>query len=182
MKLYHYVPKGSRATETGLFSFAKSPRVNLDYYIKRSGCHTQATIAQWMDGFFPGYSRGVRVLKEPLKWHPKCLRLKEFIDENDLLEIDVTALHKAGLIEAVYYNPPLRVPQNKKEEEQLLHEIDNRKQDGFVKITLADISTDPVDYSVCDDESGRRFAFLPFYLLVMKDGVIPPKYLKIIHK
>ena len=50
--------------------------------------------------------------------------------------------------------------------------------DGFYPIKLNDISQEPVDYSVCDDESGRRFAFLPMYLLVMKDGVIPPKYLK----
>ena len=53
MKLYHYVPKGSHALETGQFSFSKSPQVNLNYYIKRSGCHTQETIAQWIEGFSP---------------------------------------------------------------------------------------------------------------------------------
>ena len=42
-----------------------------------------------------------------------------------------------------------------------------------------EISQTPVDWTVCDDKMGRRFAFVPYYLLIIKDGVIPPRYIKI---
>ena len=32
MKLYHYVTKGSDVLKTGLFSFSKSPNVDLNFY------------------------------------------------------------------------------------------------------------------------------------------------------
>ena len=178
MRLYHYILKGSNVLQTGLFSFSKSPNADLNYYIKRSGYKTQHDISQWMENFFTGYSRGIRVLKEPLKWHPRALRLKEIIDSCDLLEIDVDTLQKDGLIEAVYYHPPLSVDDTERAEQLIKQE--NLHNDGFYPIRLADILPDPVDYSVCDDTLGRRFAFLPFYLLVMKDGVIQPQYLRII--
>ena len=176
MKLYHYVTKGSDVLKTGLFSFSKSPNVDLNFYTKRSGCKTQAEISKWMDGFFLGYSRGIRVLREPLKWHKKALRLKELIDSCDLLEIDVDSLQKDGLLEAVYYNPPM--PMDEEEQKKEIQKREELHNDGFYPIELGDISQEPVDYSVCDDESGRRFAFLPFYLIILKDGIIPPKYIR----
>ena len=176
MRLYHYILKGNNVLETGLFSFSKSRCVDLTYYIKRSGYKTQHDISQWMENFFTGYSRGIRVLKEPLKWHSRALRLKEIIDSCDLLEIDVDTLQKDGLIEAVYYHPPLSV--NDAERAMQLAKQESLHNDGFYPVRLEDISSDPLDYSACDDELGRRFAFLPFYLLIMKDGVIPPEYLK----
>ncbi|MGN0919840.1 MAG: hypothetical protein ACI4OR_03695 [Alphaproteobacteria bacterium] len=176
MKLYHYITKGSHVFKTGLFSFAKSPNVNLNYYIKRSGYQTQAEIAKWMDTFFSGYSRGIRVLREPLKSHSKALHLKEIITSCDLLEIDAELLKQEGLLEAVYYHPPLSM--NEEEQKKQLQEREKLHNDGFYPIQLSDISQEAVDYSVCDDESGRRFAFLPFYLLVMKKGIIPPKYIR----
>ena len=176
MKLYHYISKPNNVLKTGLFSFSKSPNVDLNYYTKRSGCRTQAEISKWMDSCFMGYSRGVRVLREPLKWHPKALRLKEIIDSCDLLEIDAEKLQKDGLLEAVYYHIPMSM--DEKEQKKQLRKQEKLHNDGFYPIKLSDISPDPVDYSVCDDESGRRFAFLPFYLIILKDGIIPPKYIR----
>lgn len=94
MKLYHYVTKGSDVLKTGLFSFSKSPNVDLNFYTKRSGCKTQAEISKWMEGFFLGYSRGVRVLREPLKWHKKALRYFSFFHLLFLLEfiVDIARL------------------------------------------------------------------------------------------
>ena len=175
MKLYHYITKGCDVLKTGLFSFSKSPNVDLNYY-KRSGFKTQAEIAKWMEGFFDGYSRGIRALKEPLRWHSKALRLKEIIDNCDLVEIDAERLLKDGLLEAVYYHLPLSL--DDKEREKQLQKQEKLHNDGFYRINLEDISTDAIDYSVCDDASGRRFAFIPFYLLVLKDGYIPPEYLR----
>ncbi len=43
---------------------------------------------------------------------------------------------------------------------------------------LTEIDFTPNDYSVLDDEKGWRFAFIRYYLIVVKDGVIPPKYIQ----
>ena len=36
------------------------------------------------------------------------------------------------------------------------------------------------DLVLCDDELDRRFAYVRYYLIVVKGGVIPPKYLKVV--
>ena len=45
---------------------------------------------------------------------------------------------------------------------------------------IDDIYYSPIDWSVCDDELHRRFAYARYYLIVVKGGVIEPKYLKIV--
>ena len=44
---------------------------------------------------------------------------------------------------------------------------------------IDDIDYSPIDWSVCDDKLHRRFAYVRYYLIVVKGGVIEPKYLKI---
>ena len=48
-----------------------------------------------------------------------------------------------------------------------------------LKNGIKDIDYSPIDWSVCDDELGRRFAYVRYYLIVVKGGVIEPKYLKV---
>ena len=168
MKLYHYVTKGSDVLKTGLFSFSKSPNVDLNYYIKRSGCKTQAEISEWMEKCFKGRSRGIRLLIEPLQYTERTPKIKEFIESADLLEIDVSDLEKDGLIEAIYVSPSV-----------LEKEPENKNDEALFKVSdLAEIDFTPNDYTILDDEKGWRFAFMRYYLFVMKDGVIPAKYIK----
>jgi len=42
---------------------------------------------------------------------------------------------------------------------------------------ISEIDYTPVDWSVCDDKLERRFAWVRYYLIVVKNGVIPPKYI-----
>ena len=35
----------------------------------------------------------------------------------------------------------------------------------------------PIDWSVCNDKLGRRFAYIRYYLVIVKDGIIPPRYI-----
>lgn len=176
MKFYHYITKGSNVFKTGLFSFSKSPNVDLNYYIKRSGYSTQQDIAKWMDKFFKGYSRGIRCFSEPIKWYPHSQRLKEMVDSCDLLLIDADKLQEDGLLEKIYINPALSMDDTIRKEQCAT--IEKNHNDGFYPIEMKDISKAPVDWTVCDDVTGRRFAFVPFYFLILKDGVIPPQYLK----
>ena len=95
---------------------------------------------------------------------------KPFIDNADLFSIDLMALQKDGLIEAVYVSPAIRPNLDK----DLPHDIDEL----LIKLaSISDIDTSPVDWSVCDEKLGLWFAVVPYYLVVIKGGIIPPEYI-----
>ena len=171
-KLYHYITKGNTALTEGILSFAKNPQADLHYYYKRTGGQTTHDgIVKWMESCFEGRSRAIRGFSEPIQWTDKSLSLKDFIDNADMYSIDLEALDKDGLLEAVYISPSVMDVPTMKElwsSDELLIKLYDYK----------DISTRPIDWSVCNDELGRRFAYVPYYIIVIKGGVIPPKYIK----
>ena len=170
MKLYHYITKGNTALNDGILSFANNPDADINYYIKRSKSDTKEGIVAWMESCFPGRSRAIRGFTEPIKWHERTPSLKEFIDNADLFSIDLDALDKDGLIESVWRSPSvLELPDANEEncQDEVLRQLDS----------IGQIDYSPIDWSVCDDTTGKRFAFVPYYLIVIKNGVIPPKYL-----
>lgn len=173
MKLYHYITKGNDALQKGILSFANNPNADLHYYYKRSGGKTtHAEIVKWMESCFVGRSRAVRAFSEPIQWTDKSEKMfKTFTENADLFAIDVVALENDGLLEAIYLSPALRPDLDKK----LLQDVD----EVLVKLnSLDDIDLSPVDWSVCDESLGLRFAVVPYYLLVIKGGVVPPKYIE----
>lgn len=172
MKLYHYAPKGDTVLENGLLSFAKNPEANLKYYIRRSGANTFEGILKWFESCFTGRSRAIRAFTEPIKWNENSLSLKDFVEKADLFSIDVDALQKDGLLECIYFSPSVaNIPNLKK---------NNNADELLIKLYgIKDISQYPIDWSLCNDKLKHRFEFVPYYLLVIKSGAIPPKYIKL---
>lgn len=170
--MYHYITKGNTALIDGILSFAANPRADLRYYYQRSGASTHQGIADWMESCFKGRSRGIRCFSEPIQWSDKSIHcLKDFIDSCDIFEIDIDALAKDGLLEAVYVSPPIGD----------FPEVKDHPGIDEILLPLSgikDIDYSPIDWSVCDDETGKRFAFVRYYLLIIKGGIIPPKYIK----
>lgn len=75
-----------------------------------------------------------------------------------------------GLIEGIYVSPAIRPNLNN----HLLQECD----EVLIKLnSINDIDPSPVDWSVCDEKLGLRFSVVPYYLITIKDGIIPPKYI-----
>ncbi len=172
MKLYHYITKGNTALTEGILSFAMNPNADLSYYYKRTGGETtHAGITKWFENCFTGRSRAIRGFSEPIQWTDKSINMfKPFIENADLFSIDLEALQKDGLIEAVYVSPAIRPNLDK----DLPQDVDER----LVKLaSINDIDTSPVDWSVCDEKLGLRFSVVPYYLIVIKGGIIPPKYI-----
>ena len=171
MRLYHYVAKGNTVLTDGILSFAQNPHADLSYYYKRSGETTHNGICQWMERCFKGRSRAVRAFSEPIQYTEKSINMfKPFIENVDLFAIDVNSLMKDGLIEAVYVSPAIRPDLDK----DLPQDVDER----LVKLdSVADIDTSPVDWSVCNEKLGLRFSVVAYYLIVVKDGIIPPQYI-----
>ena len=175
MILYHYITKGNTAISEGILSLANNPKADLHYYYKRTGGETtHEGVVRWMENCFTGRSRTVRGFSEPIKWTEKSEKMfKGFIEGADLFAIDVSALDKDGLIEAVYVSPALKPNLNK----EMPQDVDEQ----LIKLgSINDIDTSPVDWSVCDDKLGLRFSVVPYYLLVIKGGVIPPKYITMV--
>ncbi len=175
MKLYHYITKGNDALEEGILSFSENPFADLSYYFERTGGKTtHKEICEWMESCFVGRSRAVRGFSEPIKWTERSIKcLKNFVDNADMFEIDVSALDRDGFIEAVYVSPSvLDIPE--------LQEQWNCDEVLLPLNSIKDIDYSPIDWSVCDDELRRRFAYVRYYLIVIKGGIIPPKYLKLV--
>ena len=171
MKLYHYISKPNTALNEGILSFANNPNADLRYYFKRSGETTHVGIVKWMESCFEGRSRAIRGFSEPIQWTDKSVNMfKPFIENADLFSIDLDNLQKDGLIEAVYVSPAIKPNLNK----DFPQDVDER----LVKLnSIYDIDTSAVDWSVCDEKLGLRFSVVPYYLIVIKGGVIPPKYI-----
>ena len=178
MKLYHYAKKENSILKDGLLSFSKSNLFNIKDYNKRTeGLKTKEDVITWMESCFIGRSRGIRFFTEPIKWHNNAVNvLKTFVDNRYLYSINLEEIEQDGLIDAIYVSPPLY-------EHPDYNDNDFRFRWGcdeiYIKLnSLQEIDFSPIDWSICDDESGRRFAFVRYYLLIIKDGRIPPKYIK----
>ena len=179
MKLYHYVTKGNNVLEVGLLSFCQNPKADLNYYIKRSGAKTHQGICAWMDKCFEGRSRSIRLWTTPLRWTVKSLQIKDLVDSCDLFEVDVFALAKDGFVEDVYVKPSLF-------DQRYFSPADFEKfhtagaDEPLFKLN----GVQDIDYTYqqtwdrCDDSKGLRMGPLQYYLLVIKGGIILPKYLK----
>ena len=172
MKLYHYVARPNNVLKEGLLSFAANPNADLHYYEKRSGGKTtHQEIVAWLESCFVGRSRAIRGFSEPLQWTEKSVKLiKAFVDTADKFSIDISALDRDGFIDAVYVSPAIDVndPNN------ISYDVD----EVLVKLNSIDeIDYTPIDWSVCNDDLGLRFSVIPYYLIIIKGGIIPPRYI-----
>ena len=178
MLLYHYVTKGNNVMDVGLLSISQNPKADINYYIKRSGAKTHKGVCAWMERCFKGRSRAIRFFTTPLQWTPKSLRLKELIDSCDLFQIDLDALVKDGFVEAVYVKPSVF-------DERYFLDADREKylRNGADESLVQLKSVKDIDFNyqqtwdMCDDSKGLRMVPLQYYVLVIKGGVVPPKYL-----
>lgn len=172
MKLYHYIERPNTAMSEGILSLAKNLNADLSYYYKRTGGKTtHEDIVAWFESCFEGRSRAIRGFSEPVQYTEKSVNMfKQFLDNADKFSIDIEALNKDGLIEAVYVSPAIRPNLDK----DLPQDVD----ENLVKLnSIHDISYEPVDWTACDEKLGLRFSVVPYYLIVVKGGIIPPKYL-----
>ena len=162
MKLYTYVPKESDVLKSGVLSVSKLPEELLKYG-KRLGTNDSAKISEWLEKTFPGRRCAVSVLTEPVEWKGNDPMLKEWVEQKKLVAIDFDELLKKGLIASIWCK-------------------NGAKADGtdekIFQITSNEIDFSPLPWHLCSKEKGLFFSVIRHYFLVMKGGVIPPKYIK----
>ena len=111
---------------------------------------------------------GQNTHQEICLWMEHCL--KDFADQCDLFKINVAKLCQDGLLEAIYVSPSVLEKNPANPHDELLDKLTD----------ISEIDYSPLDWHLCDDKLGRRFAYIRYYLLIIQGGIIPPKYLNLI--
>lgn len=161
MRLYHYAPKVNTIKEKGLLSISKGPR-DLRAYAHRAGSENRDEIMAWLDKTFAGRSRAISCLTEPIKWQGNDAVLKAIIDRSALFSFELDDLIKAGLLESIWCkNGSDAGGYNEK----------------FFEVKPEEIDLSPLTWEKVDAAKDLLYAVVRHYLIVLKDGYIPPQYL-----
>ena len=161
MRLYHYAPKVNTIKEKGLLSISKGPR-DLRAYAHRAGSENRDEIMAWLDKTFAGRSRAISCLTEPIKWQGNDAVLKAIVDRSALFSFELNDLIKAGLVESIWCkNGSDAGGYNEK----------------FFEIKPEEIDLSPLTWEKVDAAKDLLYAVVRHYLIVLKDGYIPPQYL-----
>ena len=161
MRLYHYAPKVNTVKEKGLLSISKGPR-DLRAYAHRAGSENRDEIMAWLDKTFSGRSRAISCLTEPIKWQGNDTVLKAIVDRSALFSFELDDLIKAGLVESIWCkNGSDAGGYNEK----------------FFEVKPEEIDLSPLTWEKVDAAKDLLYAVVRHYLIVLKDGYIPPQYL-----
>lgn len=161
MKLYHYAPLINTVLSEGLLSVSKSKK-DLSCYAHRAGSEKREEIFAWLNKTFPGRSKSVSCLTEPIKWQGNDSFLKAFVDKSVLFSFELDDLIRDGVVEAIYCKSS--------SDAGGYNEI-------FQLVQPIDINVSPLTWEKCNKQKGLLFGVIRHYLLVLKNGLIPPEYI-----
>lgn len=163
MKLYHYAPKENTLLQQGLFSISKSIKSNsLKAYAHRAGSENYDDIIAWLESTFYGRSRAVSCLTEQIKWRGNDVVLKKIVDGTTLFSFVLEDLIRDGLVEAIWCKDGSDAA---------------GYNEHFYQVKPEEINFSPLAWEKVDSSKELLYAVIRHYLIVLKDGVIPPKYL-----
>ena len=163
MKLYHYAPKENTLLKDGLLSISKVEKsYSLKAYAHRAGSENRSDIIAWLDKTFDGRSRAISCLTEQIKWQGNDEVLKKIVDGTVLFSFDLEELIKAGLVESIWCK-------------------NGSDPDGynekFYQVTPEEIDFSPLSWEKVDVSKGLLYAVVRHYMIVLKNGCIPPEFL-----
>ncbi len=161
MRLYHYAPKENTIMERGLLSISKAPR-DLRAYAHRAGTENRDEIMMWLDKTFAGRSRAISCLTEPIKWQGNDAVLKAIVDRSALFSFELEDLLKAELVESIWCKSGSDA---------------GGYNENFYQVQPKEIDLSPLTWEKVDAAKDLLYAVVRHYLIVLKDGVIPPELL-----
>ena len=170
MKLYHYVPKNNTVLVDGLYSYAKYP-TDLKRYSSFAKSNKRKDVVAWMEKTFPGRSRTVSCLTEPVKWRGNDPILKKIAKGSVLFSFELDDLVKDGLVESIWCRDDLAKKGRK------LH-IHKGCDNYFYQVKPNEIDTSPLTWEKVDTKNQLLYGAVRHYMIVLKKGIIPAKYIK----
>ncbi len=162
MKLYHYAPKKNSILKDGLLSVSCGVG-NLAVYRDRAHSDNRQDILDWMESTFAGRSRAISCLTEPILWIGNDAVLKQIVEKSDLFSFDLDQLIENKLVESIWLKSA---------------SLSHGKNEVFEKVLPEQIDVSPLHWEKVNHKKGLIFGVIRHYLVVLKDGKIPPKFLK----
>lgn len=162
LKMYHYARPGNTILKDGLLGIKKSGR-NLCSYEHRAGTEKPEKIYAWLDSTFEGRSNSVSCLTEKIVWQGNDKVLKSIVDGCELFSFDLEQLVQDGVVTAIWCKYGSDA---------------GGHNEKFEKVELEDVDCSPLTWEKCDSSKDLLFAVIRHYMLVLKDGFIPAKYLQ----
>lgn len=160
--MYHYARPGNTILKDGLLGIRKSGR-SLAPYAHRAGTEEPEKIYEWLDSTFEGRSHSISCLTERIVWEGNDKVLKSMVDACELFSFDLENLARDGIVTAIWCKYG--------SDADGYNEI-------FKKVELSDVDCSPLTWEKCDSSKGLLFGVVRHYMLVLKDGFIPAKYLQ----
>ena len=161
MRLYHYAPIENTVLSDGLLSISCIQK-DLRAYAHRAGSNNREEILAWLDKTFYGRSRAISCLTEPIKWQNNDSVLKRIVENSALFSFDLSELVKDNLVEAIWCKNGSEA---------------GGYNEKFFQVKPEEIDFSPLEWERVDAAKDMLYAVIRHYLIVMKNGVIPPKYL-----
>ena len=161
-KLYHYCPRNNSVAREGIYSVSRAGDEVLKKYYKRAESEIREDVLQWLEKSFAGRSRAISCLTEKVVWENNDPMLKDLVAGDSLFSFDLDELIRDGLVEAIYCKDGLGP---------------NGENEILKKVSSEEIDFSPLPWHLCCKEKGLLFGVIRHYLLVMKNGFIPPRYL-----
>lgn len=163
MKLYHYAPKENTLLKDGLLSISKVEKsYSLKAYAHRAGSENRSDIIAWLDKTFVGRSRAISCLTEQIKWQGNDEVLKKIVDSTVLFSFDLEELIEAGLVESIWCKNG--------------SDADGYNE-NFHQVIPEEIDFSPLSWEKVDASKGLLYAVVRHYMIVLKNGYIPPEFL-----
>ena len=163
MKLYHYAPKENTLLKDGLLSISKVEKsYSLKAYAHRAGSENRSDIIAWLDKTFVGRSRAISCLTEQIKWQGNDAVLKKIVDGTVLFSFNLEELIEAGLVESIWCKNG--------------SDADGYNE-NFHQVNLEEIDFSPLSWEKVDASKGLLYAVVRHYMIVLKNGYIPPEFL-----
>lgn len=161
LKMYHYAKPGNTILTNGLKSI-RSSGCNLQSYTLRAGSNDPEKIFNWLESTFDGRSNSISCLTERIIWQGNDKAL-EFIAKNyELFSFDLQRLVNDGIVCAIWCKYASDV---------------GGYNEKFKKVNLNEIDFSPLPWQKCNSKQNLLFGVIRHYMLVLKNGYIPPKYI-----
>ena len=150
LKMYHYAKKGNTILQDGLLGIKKSGR-SLRPYAHRAKTEEPDKIYTWLDNTFEERSNSISCLTEKI------------VDDCELFSFDLEKLIEDGIVTAIWCKDGSEA---------------GGYNENFKKVELDEVDCSPLTWEKCDSSKDLLFAVVRHYMLVLKDGFIPAKYIK----
>ena len=171
MRLYHYTPRENTVLKQGLYSYSRYPNKLKRGYSFPAKSNKKKDIIAWMEKIFPGRSKAISCLTEPIKWYGNDNVLKNIVKRSSLVSFELEDLIKAGLVESIWCRDDLAQKGRKYTYEKHIQ--------YYHKVTPEKIDTSPLLWEKVDINKEIMWGAVRHYMIVLKKGVIPPEYLKL---